>query len=81
MTFITTRPLVYKCTLGDSHPCPRWRGRLAGGERWPGLANKWCHAPIGLTTSRLVVVVWPEVAPAGDGGEVAAPRPLRLGLR
>jgi hypothetical protein len=29
----------------------------------------------------LVVVAWPEVAPASGGGEVAVARPLRLGFR
>jgi hypothetical protein len=31
--------------------------------------------------SRLVVMAWPEVAPASSGGEVVAARPLRLGFR
>jgi hypothetical protein len=66
---------IHTCALGGG-------GRLAGGERRPGLANKRRHAPFGLTTSRLVVVVvWPEVAPVSGDGEVAAARPLRLGFQ
>jgi hypothetical protein len=36
---------------------------------------------IELTTGRLVVVAWPEMAPASGGGEIVAARPLRLGFR
>jgi hypothetical protein len=41
----------------------------------------WNYGAICLTTRQLVVVAWPEVAPASGGGEVAAARPRVLGFR
>jgi hypothetical protein len=38
-------------------------GGLAGGERRPEEVYMWHGSVIGLTTRRLVVVAWPEVAP------------------
>jgi hypothetical protein len=38
-------------------------GGLTGGERRPEEVNMWHWSVIGLTTRRLVVVAWPEVAP------------------
>jgi hypothetical protein len=76
--FLTTMLLVYTSALGISQPCPWRRRRLAGGERHPDLANKWRRGAIGLTTRRLVVVAWLEVAPASSDVEVVAACPLRL---
>jgi hypothetical protein len=39
-------------------------GEFIGGEAGPGEENIWHWSVIGLTTGRLVVVVWPEGAPA-----------------
>jgi hypothetical protein len=56
-------------------------GGLAGGERWSEEVNMWHWSVIRLTTRLLVVVAWPEMAPASGGGDVAAAHPLRLGFR